>query len=67
MITPKEKQQTLNQLRPKFYQIYGIFNFKSKELVFVSLDLDEVELEFNLEGYDDGEDCDVVKFRIAIC
>lgn len=64
MTTKQEKQQTLNKLRPKVYQIYGIFNFKTKELVFISLDEEEVELKFDLEDYND--DYDIVKFPVAI-
>ncbi len=64
MATEKEKQQTLKKLRPQLYQIYGIFNFKTRELLCVSLDEAEIELRFELD--DCGEDCDIVKFTTMI-
>ncbi len=64
MATYEEKQKALKKLQPRMYYIHGIFNFKTKELVFVSLDEDEVTLRFDLEGYD--TDYDVVRFPITI-
>ena len=58
------KQKVLNQLRPKPYIIYGIFDFREKRLIYVSLDLEEVELQFDLEDYD--ENYDVISFNMLI-
>jgi hypothetical protein len=60
----KAKQQVLKKLRPKTYQIYGIFDFNTKELVYVSLDYEEVELQFELENY--GEGYDIIKFAVMV-
>ena len=64
MATQRQKRQTLKELKPRIYKIYGIFNFKTKELVSVGLNQEEVELRFDLEDYD--ENYDVVSFDIAI-
>lgn len=64
MATKRQKRQALKQLQTRIYKIYGIFNFKTKELVSVGLSQDEVELRFDLEDYD--ENYDVVSFDIAI-
>jgi hypothetical protein len=59
-----EKQKILKKLRPKTYQIYGIFDFNAKELVYVSLDYDEVELRFEMEGR--GEGYDIIQFDVMV-
>ena len=61
-----DKDQILNQLQPKTYQIYGIFNFKTRELTYVSLDYDEVELQFELELGEYGEDADIIRFTVMV-
>lgn len=40
---------------PDRVRIYGIFCFKDEKLLKVSLDMEELEFEFNLEGYDEKE------------
>ena len=59
-----DKDQILKKLQPKLYQIYGIFDFKTKELTYVSLDYDEVELQFELGDY--GEDADIICFTTMV-
>ena len=61
-----DKDQILKQLQPKTYQIYGIFNFKTKELTYVSLDYDEVELQFELALDEYGEDVDIIRFTMMV-
>jgi len=60
----KKKEHILKELRPKTYQIYGVFDFTSKKLVYVSMDYDEVELHFELEDYDDG--FDIITFDVMV-
>jgi len=60
----EKKEHVLKELRPKTYQIYGIFNFVSKTLVYVSMDYDEVELQFEMADY--GEDFDVIRFDVIV-
>lgn len=64
MDTKRQKRQALKKLQPRIYKIYGIFNFKTKELVSVGLSQEEIELRFDLEDYD--ENYDVVSFDVAI-
>ena len=59
-----DKYQTLKKLHPKTYQIYGIFDFETKELTYVSLDYDEVELQFEMGEY--GEDVDIICFTTMV-
>ncbi|HOT88294.1 MAG TPA: hypothetical protein PLC59_00225 [Bacteroidales bacterium] len=54
----------LKKLHPKIYQIYGIFNFKTEELIYVSLNYDDVEIQFELGNY--GEEFDIVCFETAV-
>lgn len=58
------KKQILKKLQPKVYQIYGIFDFKTKELIYVSLDYDEVELQFEMGDY--GEEADIICFTTMV-
>ena len=60
----KRKKQTLDHLEPEVYLIYGIFDFKNKKLIYVSLDEEEVELKFELEDYD--EDYDIITVSIMV-
>lgn len=59
-----DKDQILKKLRPKTYQIYGIFDFQTKELIYVSLDYDEVELQFEMGDY--GEAADIICFTTMV-
>ena len=59
-----DKQDALKKLRPKIYYIYGIFDFTKRELIYVSLDEEEVELQFDLGNY--GEDFDIVCFKTMV-
>ncbi len=65
MSNDKEKKQQLKELKPRKYRIYGIFNFKKRQLIYVDLDIDKVEFEFDLEGYDD-EEYGVVSFFVLL-
>jgi hypothetical protein len=48
-----------------YYKIYGIFDITNKKLLYVSMDLEPVELEFDLESYDTGKYA-VVSFGILL-
>lgn len=65
VMSKKKKKQQLEKLKPKKYKIYGIFNFKEKRIIYVDLDLDKIELEFDLEGYD-PKTYDIVSFDIML-
>ena len=60
----KSKDKILKKLQPHTYQIYGIFDFRSKELIYVNLDYEDVELQFELAGYGDG--FDIIKFSVVV-
>lgn len=62
---PKSKKAILKKLQSKVYLIYGIFDFKNEELIYISLDEADVELKFDLEGYDD-EDFGVITVKIMV-
>ena len=63
-ISRDDKRKTLYKLKPRSYQIYGIFNFNTKELTYVSLDYDEVELQFEMGDYSD--DFDIICFTTVV-
>ena len=60
-----DKIKKLTKVKPKTYKIYGIFNFEKEELVHVGMKLDDVLLEYDLEGYDEKE-FDVIFFETMI-
>ena len=59
------KRKRLRKIKSKTYRIYGIFNFRTEELVYVNMDLEQTELEFELSDYD-PEECDIVSFKIML-
>ena len=65
MDNKQRKQSVLKELQPEVYLIYGIFDFKRKKLVYVSLDEEEVELKFDVEDYDE-DDYDVITVKIMV-
>ena len=46
-------------------QVYGIFNFKTGKMVSVNLDIEQLELEFDLDSHDNDE-CKIVSFNIML-
>ena len=60
-----EKRKVLKNLKASTYKIYGIFDFQEKKLVYVHLDEEQVELEFDLSDYD-SDRYDVVSFDICL-
>lgn len=61
----KPKKASNKNLKFKEYRIYGIFNFKTKQLLYVNVDLDQTELEFGLGDYDETV-CDVISFDVVL-
>ena len=61
----KNKQDLLNKIKPKNYRVYGIFDFDIKKLIYIHLDEEQVELEFELSGYD-SERYDIVEFNVRL-
>lgn len=61
----KSKEKLLEKINPKDYQIYGIFDFEKKELVYIHLDYEQVEFEFQLTGYDEKR-YDIVEFSVRL-
>jgi len=65
MAKKKSKQELLAKVPPKEYEIFGIFDFDQNVLIYVHLDLEQVELEFDLSSYDESR-YDIVKFSVQI-
>jgi hypothetical protein len=58
-------EKILKRLKGKTHSIYGIYDFKCNVLLFVSLDLETAELEYDLQSYD--ETCyKVVSFEVLL-
>ena len=60
----QNKKAILKKLQPEVYLIYGIFDFKNKKLIYVSLDEEEVDLKFELEDYDEYYDIVTVNMMV---
>lgn len=58
------KKPNLRNKKLKEYRIYGIFNYTKNKLVFVHLDKEQVDLEYNLGDYDEA-DCKQINFKVA--
>jgi len=65
MDSKKKKKTILKKLQPEVYQIYGIFDFKNRKLIYVSLNEEDVELNFEMEGYDTN-DYDIIAVGIMV-
>lgn len=61
----KNKKEVLSKVKPTNYLIYGIFDFDKKVLIYVHMDYEQVELEFELSGYDDKR-YDIVEFSVQL-
>jgi len=61
----KKKKDLLDKIKPRDYRIYGIFDFQKKQLIYIHLDEEQVELEFELSGYDE-ERYDIVEFNVRL-
>ena len=55
----------LTKLRPTKYRIYGIFDFNSNKLVYVNMDAEQTEMEFEIGDYDDNQ-FDIVSFDVLL-
>ena len=61
----KPKKALVKPPKLKEYRIYGIFNFKTKKLLYVSIDLEQTELEHGLGDYDE-DICDIISFGVIL-
>jgi hypothetical protein len=52
-MSKSQKQPPQLPKKLKKYRIYGIFNNKNNKLLFVHLDKEQVDLEYNLGDYDE--------------
>ena len=65
MVMNRKKPKILGKVKPGKYCIYGIFHQKTSKLVYVSMEVDQVELEFDLSDYD-GEEYKLVSFTVLL-
>jgi hypothetical protein len=61
----KKTTRPSRRAKSKSYHIYGIFDYKTNTLLSVSLNQEEIELEYDLEGYDE-ERFDIIGFEVAL-
>ena len=61
----KKKKLNLKSLKSKKYRIYGIYNFETDKMIFVTMDMDDAMFEFELNGYD-PEVYDIVSFQVLL-
>lgn len=61
----KKNRLPSRQAKAKVYNIYGIFDYKRNTLLYVNLSQEEVELEYDIEGYDE-EHYDIISFEVMM-
>jgi hypothetical protein len=61
----KKKAQPSRRIKGKTSNIYGIFDYKTNTLLSVNLSQEEIELEYDLEGYDE-ERYDIINFKVMM-
>ena len=59
------KQEQLGKIKLKRYRVYGIFDFQNERLVYVGLDMEAVQLEYDIEEYNE-EQFDIVSFDVLL-
>lgn len=59
------KKKSTKAKKTKSYRIYGIYDFKKNRLVQVSLKREDVEMEYEFEGYELPQ-FDIISFKIDI-
>ena len=57
----RKQLQKYNQ-KPKEYRIYGIYDRHNKKLLYVNIDKDQSDLEYNLGDYNN---CELITFKIS--
>lgn len=61
----RAQKDQLKKLQLKRYRIYGIFNFETEEMIYVTLSLDDAAFQFDLEGYDEAK-FGVISFDVMV-
>jgi len=59
------KHERLSKLKLRRYRIYGIFDFKAGKLIYVNMDIDQTELEFDMGDYD-LDQYDIILFYVLL-
>lgn len=59
------RSEQLGKIRLKRYRVYGIFDFENERLVYVGLDIESVQLEYDIEEYNE-EQFDIVSFDVLL-
>jgi hypothetical protein len=52
------------KISPDIHQIYGIYDFQEKKLIYVDMKLENAELEFDIQDYDNRYG--VVEFSVLL-
>ena len=59
------KRKNIKVGEPIKYCIYGIFDFQLNQLIYVDLEIEKVEMEFDMVDYD-PERYDIVSFNVLL-
>ena len=60
---PKKKKKVAESFN--IFRVYGVWSYKEKELVFISLTIEESELKYDIEEYDE-DDYALIEFDVVI-
>jgi hypothetical protein len=59
------KKEKIRKLKPNQYRIYGIFDFDKEDLIYINLNLEHTELEFDMSNYEE-ERYGIVEFKVIL-
>ena len=61
----KKTRKSVHKISPNQYRIYGIFDFQEEKLIYINLNLEETEFEFDITDYD-SKRYSIVKFDVML-
>ena len=60
------KNEAIKKLKSKPHHIYGIYDFKKNKLIAVNLHKEAIELEYDMEGYEENGEKKIVSFDVIL-
>jgi len=59
------KDKHLSKIKPRRYLIYGIFDFETDMLVYVNMNVEQTEFEFEIGDYNTDK-FDIISFYVLL-
>jgi hypothetical protein len=60
------RKEIIKKLKSKIHRIYGIYDFKKNKLIAVNLNKESIELEYDMEGYEEDKGKKIVSFDVTL-